>query len=195
MEALPDDQIAKIAKLHDRSPDAVDDILRGYYHKVVRKGGEVSDAARYVDDSLKAMKVTQGRGFPYGFADLQKFEEFKAKIVDALRRYDLPCDNVAVHGSSVIRKTPNDIDVAVLVDKSKFDEIVRRIRTSTEKTSIRKQLDTEASKGKIPGFLFERKPSGSSFGSEIYGSAGEMKVQVSVILKSGAFDIGPYIGF
>jgi predicted nucleotidyltransferase len=195
VEALPDDQIAKIAKLYDGSPDAVDDILRGYYHKVVKKGEDVSDAARYVDDSLKAMKVTQGRGFPYGFADLQKFEEFKAKIVAALQRYGIPHDDVAVHGSSVIRKTPNDIDVAVLVDKAKFDEIVRGIEASTDKAKILKQLRTEAPKGKIPSFLFVRKFPGSSFGSEIYGSAGKIKVQVSLIQKGGAFDIGPYIKF
>lgn len=195
VEALPDDQIAKIAKLHDMSPDAVDDILRGYYHKVVKKGGDISDTARYVDDSLKAMKVTQGRGFPYGFADLQKFAKFKGEIVAALRRYGIPYDDVAVHGSSVIRKTPNDIDVAVLVDKTKFDEIVRGIQAGTDKSSILNQLRTEAAKGKLPSFLFERKVPSSSFGTEIYGSAGKMKVQVSLIEKSGPFDIGPYIKF
>jgi hypothetical protein len=150
------------------------------------------DAA--VEHRFKGWKTVEAQGYPNGLPDRPSFEGFKTKIKAQLGEFGAPTEDIGVHGSAVSKANPGDIDVAILVDKPQFDALVAKARTF--KPGSLGRIDTMANKGILGTYFMEPPvPGGATFPQSVYGAAGPMKMQISFILKGGAFDIGPYLKF
>ena len=117
--------------------------------------------------------------------------EFK-KMSETLREGASKFGNdIAVHGSRAngTAKATSDIDVAIRVSKEKFDEIVKSRFKKPNPGSAKERTMLHAIKeGKI-----QRGELGlSGLGRKIEKQTG-IKTDLSVILKGGPFDKGPYI--
>jgi hypothetical protein len=99
-----------------------------------------------------------------------------------------------VHGSAVHKTTPGDLDVAILVDEAKFQELGERFIANAQTPKRAKDIRKALEKGKIPSYYFGP-GNGPSIGTSIYGKAGNLEVQASLIRKGSGFDLGPYLPF
>lgn len=151
-----------------------------------------TDVDAAVEERLDGWKKVNEQGFPNGFKDKAAFDSFKEKIVGELEKYGAPTDDIGVHGSAVSSLNPNDIDVGVRVDEARFDALVRKALEI--KPGSQARIDGLAEKGILPSY-FQGTVDGVTFPTAIYGAAGDMKIQVSFILKGGSFDVGPYLKF
>ena len=151
-----------------------------------------TDVDAAVEERLDGWKKVNEQGFPNGFKDKAAFDSFKEKIVGELEKYGAPTDDIGVHGSAVSNLNPNDIDVGVRVDEAQFDALVRKALEI--KPGSQARIDGLAGKGILPSY-FQGPVDGVTFPTAIYGAAGDIKIQVSFILKGGSFDVGPYLKF
>jgi hypothetical protein len=162
-----------------------------------RKAGKPEpypDLEAAVEERFKGWKLVEKRGYPNGFDDEASFKKFKDTIVTQLKKFGVPVKEVGVHGSAVSKANPKDIDVAILVEKSEFDALVADARIF--KPGSLERIDAAAGKGFLPSY-FKPPPPGAvqTLPQAVYGAAGEIKMQISFILKGGGFDIGPYLKF
>jgi hypothetical protein len=153
------------------------------------------DVDQAVRESAGTWAAVKERGYPNGFADRPQFEGFKGRIKGALDDLGLPSTEVGVHGSAVHRPNPNDIDVAVLVDRAQFDQLRQQMRGQIRVPKMLGDFDAYAKDGLLRGFYFPRKAGEPTFNQKIHGAAGERKVQVSIVLRGSEFDVGPYMMF
>jgi hypothetical protein len=188
--------------VRNNAEDAVD-ILRQLTYKA-RKTARVTgqdlappqNVGHHLTQSLQDLAVAKRRSYPYAFQDLGHFQRFGKTVRDALNRYGLRGGDVRVHGSALHKLQPNDIDVAVLVDRAEFDRLAKQfvdVAKEGGKTDLAKTIAREAANGKIPYNRFAPREAGFSFGMAVREAAGGMKVQVSLILRGGSFDVGPYM--
>jgi hypothetical protein len=145
-----------------------------------------------VESRLAGWNKVREQGFPNGFADKATFDAFKQRIVSTLEKYGAPTDDIGVHGSAVSKLGPKDIDVGIRVDQAQFNNLVERAREIKPGSLAR--IDKAAEKGILPGY-FQPTVDGMTFPTAVYGAAGDLKLQISFILKGGDFDIGPYLKF
>jgi hypothetical protein len=149
-----------------------------------------AQGARYVE------MIVRGRGYPFGFNSLARFTQFKATVRAALRDFDLPAQDIRVHGSSVASKvSPPDIDVAVIVSDAEFAEVAARVRAGIRTHRVMDQFESGLARGKIGYFVFPRIEGELSFGQRVYGSADAPDIDLSIIRAGSEFDVGPYLNF
>lgn len=189
-------QIRGVAKLVSQNPDAANGILKAYYYKFIKK--EPKEPPLPVDEFLQLRLgnylIAAKMGYPFGFSDVHAYLEFKEKILQALRKWKLPIDEICIQGGAITTNPPKDMDIAVLVDKGAFDLLYNRMKESAI-PSLRPEIDNNRAKGVIKQFHFERILGEPSFAQKIYGAAGPYKIQLSIVLRGGSFDIGPYLRF
>ena len=152
------------------------------------------DVDKATRDALGDLEKARARSFPYGFDSESQFQTFKGKVLSELEARAIPTDDVAVHGSSVHSPTPGDIDVAVLVDETQFKAILEEVETQQFSPDAEAKIAKYANDGLIRGYYFPR-IGGTTFPTSVYGAAGGLSIQVSVVLRGGGFDIGPYLHF
>lgn len=147
---------------------------------------DVDAATRSSMDELAAVRE---RGYPHGFESAEEFAEFGERVKSALGSHKIGSGTVAVHGSAMHRVDPQDIDIAVLVEKQEYDELVAVIEAETKHEAVRKKLGKEILKGKIASFYFPRVD-----GDQLVATLGDKrKIQISIVLRGSEFDIGPYM--
>jgi Domain of unknown function (DUF4157) len=201
LESASESDVKKIAaRVKSGAQDDVEDILRSYYYKAkkpARKEGTPYEAPKdvgaRVETSLDNLTTTRNRGYPYGFKDLAHYEAFTAKVKASLDKRKIPSGDVRVHGSAIHSKTPGDIDVAVIVDETTFNEIAARFKSAAKgDANATKALTGDIAKGKISSSNFypDGKP---SVAAEAAGAAGSLDTQVSLIKAGSEFDVGPYL--
>lgn len=70
--------------------------------------------------------VVSIRGFPYKFSDRDEFTRFGYELKEGLAKVGLPSGDTAVQGSALRTPRANDVDIAVFVEKSVFDDLLVR---------------------------------------------------------------------
>lgn len=155
----------------------------------------VSGAAELLDDALTVLSEVRTRGFPFGFRDSAMFARFSASVREHARRYGVAASDIRVHGSAMIRRTPGDIDVAVLVDRATFDAYVAQFRQASRYRRVTQLLEREAAAGKIPYNRWGPRGAGPDLGGAVQATVDGTRVQVSLILRGSSFDVGPYLRF
>ncbi|MGW2664658.1 hypothetical protein ACWCW7_27205 [Nocardia tengchongensis] len=68
--------------------------------------------------------IVKPRGFPYKFGDAQEFRQFSIELRSALETRGAPAEDVVIQGSSLRKPSAADIDIAVFVDRDRFDRIL-----------------------------------------------------------------------
>ncbi|MCB9745935.1 MAG: DUF4157 domain-containing protein [Alphaproteobacteria bacterium] len=200
LAACSEAELERVGELLLEHPEDAAGILQQMGIKGRKQAAEAGEtftgtpaAADALEQSLANQAQVRARGYPFGFDGLESFQRFKATLVEQLERHGLPTDHVAVHGSSVHKLDPGDVDVAVLVDQGVFDMIVVESFDASKKLKVQKEIRRLGGKGKFGVFyLPQLKP---TFGTAIHGLAGDLKIQISLVVRGGPFDIGPYLMF
>jgi hypothetical protein len=195
---LGEKEISKVAELVQKSPEAADGLLRQMLYKIRKAGRKGTtyerpqDVAKSLEESLKNYKAVTQRGYPFGFRNLKQFQKFKGTLGSALKRYKIPTKDIRIQGSAVHKTNPGDLDVAIVVGEAEFKALGKRFFDFSEKTNVRKSITKELENGKIPSYRFApgNKP---GIGESVYGEAGELNIQVSLIKRGSEFDVGPYL--
>jgi len=205
LKKLRQDEVDQLVNLIRQEPRNADDLLRQYFYKgrkVERKEGipykGTEDVGSQLKNSLDNFEAVKQRGYPYGFNNVDEFKTFQSELKSALGRYDIPIDNIGVHGSAVHKTTPGDLDVAILVDDAQFEELGKRFIAKSNKSRVATAIRKEIEQGKIPSrwFMPSSDPNvrGSTVIQSVYGKAGNLEqIQVSLIRRGSNFDIGPYL--
>jgi hypothetical protein len=205
LKKLRQDEVDQLVNLIRQEPRNADDLLRQYFYKgrkLERKQGipykGTEDVGSQLKNNLDNFEAVKQRGYPYGFNNVDEFKTFQSELKSALGRYDIPIDNIGVHGSAVHKTTPGDLDVAILVDDAQFEELGKRFIEKSNKSKVATAIRKEIEQGKIPSrwFMPSSDPSvrGSTVIQSVYGKAGNLeKIQVSLIRRGSNFDIGPYL--
>jgi hypothetical protein len=195
---LSDDETLKVAELLGDNKEVTNDLLRQYLYKMrkaERKGDAFErpkDIGEAIQSSLDNFNIVKQRGYPFGFDSIQQYQGFKENLTSALERYNIPLKDVRIQGSSVHKTSPGDIDIAILVDKAEFEALGQRFINASTKDNIKKAIPKDMGKGKISSQRFAPGEA-PSVGQSIYGQAGDLDFQTSLILKNSEFDIGPYL--
>jgi hypothetical protein len=155
-------------------------------------------------------KAIQQRGFPYLFADMKAYTDFKAEIKSLLTKYGIPVGDVKVQGSSLRTPGAKDIDMAVFVTDAEFDAMTKKLREgiisrtpdgSKIRKNLIKQLDDGIAEGRINSYLFDRIPGNTqSFNQELYPlnkylTSTDKGFDLSVMKSSGKFVLNPALNF
>jgi hypothetical protein len=195
---LNEAEITKTAELAQKSPQIVDDLLRQFLYKIQkaeRKGADFprpQDVGKVIEDSIKNYAFVKKRGYPFSFKDVNQFKDFGRTLKSALNRYKIPTNNIGIHGSSVHKSSPDDIDVAIVVDEAQFKKLGQRFIDNSTMDKIKKGILKDMEKGKISSQRFAPVQN-PTVGQALYGKAGNMKVQASLIRRGSEFDVGPYL--
>lgn len=198
-----DIELEVIEKLVRNNPGSAQDILRQFTYgaqKAGRKAGgkfkPPADVAARLTQSIDLLKQVTKRGYPYGFKSVSHFRRFSNTIKDALKKYGVNPKDVRVHGSSLHKLRPDDVDIVVLVSRAEFNKLTKQfvdVALDGGNTGLAKTIGKEAAKGKIPYNRFGPRDPGFSFGQVVRKAANGRKVQVSLVPRGGDFDIGPYM--
>jgi hypothetical protein len=201
LKKLRQDEVDQLVNLIRQEPRNADDLLRQYFYKgrkLERKQGipykGTEDVGSQLKNNLDNFEAVKQRGYPYGFNNVDEFKTFQSELKSALERYNIPIDDIRVHGSAVNKTTPGDLDVAILVDEAKFQELGNNFIENAITPKRRKEIQKAVEKGKIPSYYFgPGQP--PSVGDSMYGKAGNLALQTSLIRRGSGFDLGPYLPF
>lgn len=167
-------------------------------NEVARKNGEPEpypDLDTAVREAGERYREVVARGYPFGFESLEHFATFKSSLRTLLDEFGIPHDELAVHGSAVHKANPNDLDIAVMAGEDKWASTAEALRARTKHPKVRKSLEREIGKGKVGSFLFPRLDEGGSLMERLMQLEGLPSTQVSLVLRGGKYDIGPYLDF
>lgn len=167
-------------------------------NEVARKKGEPEpypDLDTAVREAGERYQEVVARGYPFGFESLEHFATFKSSLRTLLDEFGIPHDELAGHGSAVHKANPNDLDIAVMAGEDKWASTAEALRARTKHPKVRKSLEREIGKGKVGSFLFPRLAEGGSLMERLMQLEGLPSTQVSLVLRGGKFDIGPYLDF
>jgi hypothetical protein len=181
------------------------------------KDGEAprfSDLDAAVKEGMDSLAKANARGYPYGFKDKATFESFGKALREGVAGRSapsggipVPTENAAVQGSAVYRGSPNDIDVALLVDQKQFDKLIEqsfsnqvtkvrargidplRMTISDAETAKERTLANAVQTGIIRRDDLVPRLSGVRDNLEVVAGS---KVDLSVVRRGGQFDRGPY---
>jgi hypothetical protein len=70
--------------------------------------------------------VVKERGYPYRFESQEQFNAFKADLIAELQKFGLETGDVRIQGSSLRKPDAKDVDVAVLVDRETFQQMLEK---------------------------------------------------------------------
>ncbi len=168
-----------------------------------------------VQQGMQNLAIARKRGYPYAFSSKEQFEKVSQYIKTTIKALDIPSNgmkiplnDIAVQGSAVYRSAAHDVDIAILVTREDFEKLiiqsfpneVARIRqrnldpfkiTMSEAASAsEKTLINAISTGIIKRNVL--RPKLSKLREEL-SSMVNREVDLSVVLKGGSFDHGPYI--
>ncbi|MEJ2229489.1 MAG: hypothetical protein P8Y67_15015, partial [Alphaproteobacteria bacterium] len=202
LRGVSDADLHAVGKLQQTHPELVDDLLKQMTYKgqkIERKGGAkfegVPDALPRLQASIKNFKVVQERGYPFGFNSLAEFQKYKATVIESLKHYGIPTDNVRIQGSAVHSASPGDIDVIVSVGDGSFSALSKRFISASTQPKVAKLIGKEAAKGKIPSYRFATNPAQpKTIGQTLY-DPNKLPNQISLIRQGSEFDIGPFLNF
>lgn len=198
LEDVPQGERAEILSLINQSPERGAEILEAYYLKCIKNrpkyiakyGAEPPTVRAFVAESMGNLDTVLTRGYPYGFESKVQFEQFGRKIKSFLQDQGYPVDDIRIQGSAVINKTPGDIDVGVMVSSEKFAEIIKQsFKSPTPGSSKEKTMLHALSEGKITAG--NCRPKLSSLRRELQALLNGKKVDISIILRGGNFDVRP----
>jgi hypothetical protein len=197
---LSADETLKIGSLIQKNPEITNDLLRQYFYKM-RKADRQSaefvrpkDIGKAIEQSIENYNIVKKRGYPFGFNSIQQYREFENSLKASLKKYNITAGDIRVHGSAVHKINPGDLDVAIIVDEAQFNTLGKRFYDGSSMNKIKKSILKDMEKGKISSQRFApvMKP---TVGQSVYGKAGDLDIQVSIIKSGSEFDVGPYLSF
>jgi hypothetical protein len=170
------------------------------------------DAA--VEQGLGNLASARERGYPYGFKDKSAFEQFGKQLKVAVAAEPtpsggiaIPTGDAAIQGSAPYRPTPDDIDVALLVNQEQFDRLIEqsfakevakvRARGINPLTMTKGDAATAAERtlaNAVEKGIIKRDdvmPRLSAVRKSLKDTAGR-PVDLSIVKRGGSFDRGPY---
>ena len=197
---LNEPEIARIAESVLKSPQVADDLLRQYLYKMRKAERKAlpferpADIGKDIEQSIGNYNSVKGRGYPFGFQNIKQYQKFENSLRGALKKYNIPTENIRIHGSAVHKVNPGDLDVAIILDEAQFRTLGQRFYDSSSMNKIKKSILKDIEKGKISSQRFApvQKP---TVGQSVYGKAGELDIQISIIRSGSEFDVGPYLSF
>ncbi len=144
------------------------------------------------------------RGYPHLLSSVTEFKALGDDVVrTSLRKYGIGKGEIRLQGSSVRKLDAadvKDLDVAVLLDKGDFDDILARMKAEATGGKVKK-IDNGSGRGFLRGYDFVSIGSGAGearFVGEVRSAVSstfgrDIKVEISLVLKGGPFDLGPYL--
>ncbi len=160
-----------------------------------------------IDELLKMVGISvdvEKRDYPNPFESKQEFIDFKARVTALVRKWNLPTHDIRIQGSALRKTQPKDVDIAVMVDETTFQNLGRRMIAYTDKDTIRKSLEKGIKKGKIAASFFDRLPATRTFGQLLYetmpkkyknAEGKKVLAQLSIIQSGSELDMQPYMKF
>jgi len=179
-------------------PDEIEGLLFVSYR--VRKR---IPAAQLIQETDIWVDVKKVRKYPYKFNSASEYDIFKDDIKLQLNDYGIPNSDVRVQGSSLRRVSPDDVDIAIIIDASQMQDLRNKLLVRARKDygtasdkydKYVKILDEMIVKGKINNRQFG-KLNNKSFMQELYDRGTIPPPNISIIIKNGKFDYGPYLKF
>jgi hypothetical protein len=161
--------------------------------------------AEQLIDQSEFWKEVKQRGYPNLFQSVQEYEKFSNVIKDLAKDWDLPAGSIFTQGSSLrIRAVEEigDIDIAIMVDASDFEKLVKRFRNLATDNDIIARIGNN---GKIGGIDMKKGAGISgSFVGEFYPrfelafgkkfqAIGVPKIQISIVKAGSPIDVSPYL--
>ena len=71
------------------------------------------------------INIVLKRGYPFGFRNLKEFEQFCDILKSELSSIGLSTNDIRIQGSSLRKLKPKDLDLAVFIDDSNFNNLLR----------------------------------------------------------------------
>jgi hypothetical protein len=201
MKAVPEKDLQKVLDIIKTSPEQAGDILETYYIKciqnrekyLVKYGGEPPSVANFLAESLDNLNTVTKRGYPFGFGNKAQFEQFGGKVRTFLQKNGYPDGDLRIQGSAVIKQTPGDIDIGIMVSPEKFDDIVSKSFGKPNPGSSKEKTMSHASAmGKVTAG--DTRPKLSSLRKQLEEIVGK-EVDISIIRTGGEFDAGATLRF
>jgi hypothetical protein len=199
---LTDDQIGeavKEGKLKGLDDKTIEDII----FQGSRKGEKSAGLEDIMEQMGKAAEI-EGQGFPVIFKSMDEFNKFKTGVVkDTLKKLGLPVNDVRIQGSLARRTNIDkigDIDIGIIVNKAEFDKWadhfvslskmpkkVKALEAAKDSGIIKaSEMVFKDTEGGVMGRLYEQY-------KLIFGADAPKKMQLSIILEGGKFDLNPFI--
>lgn len=118
---------AELKQIYKKAADLGldDDIALDFIYIGSRKNKPLS-ANQVMQEMDNFKNVVSARGYPYKFNSLQDFMQFSRDVKNKLDNLDIPTNDVRVQGSAVRKANPDDLDMAIMVDDSQFDELLKK---------------------------------------------------------------------
>ncbi|WP_334126776.1 hypothetical protein [Empedobacter brevis] len=160
------------------------DDLRGFVKTGNIKEIKSVDLLKQMDNYIN---IVLKRGYPFGFKNLKEFEQFCKEIEKiVISKLEIKTFDVVIQGSSVRNVKPKDIDVGIFVDEGTFFDMVTKVfNNPLEGTAKHRGMLHAIETGKITSSYAklskDRRTLEKAFG----------KIDLSVILEKGKFDIKP----
>ncbi|MGB8699901.1 MAG: hypothetical protein WCD18_10840, partial [Thermosynechococcaceae cyanobacterium] len=201
MKAVPEKDLQKVLKIMETSPEQAGDILETYYIKCIKNrekylakyGTEPPSIADFLTESLKNLDTVMRRGYPFGFSNKAQFGQFSNKVKTFLQKNGYPDNDLRIQGSAVIKQTPGDIDIGIMVSPEKFDDIVSKSFGKPTSGSSKEKTMLHASEvGKVTAG--DTRPKLSSLRKQLEELIGK-EVDISIIRVGGEFDAGATLRF
>ncbi|MFD7846756.1 hypothetical protein ACFV4K_27960 [Nocardia sp. NPDC059764] len=208
-QLVPDAQMALARASSDdlRAVQAMLDVqgedVAGLLHQYGIKGRKsvpdfsgVDDVVSRLNESLANLAEVRTRGFPYLFDSKAHFEEAKAAVLEAAGMRGINPDDVEllVQGSSVHKPSAGDVDIALVVSVAKFDKYGLQFLRNTEKDKVRKSIQKEIPKGKLPYNRWMPRSDADNIGAVIHETlSGGQKIQISLMKEGGEYLVAPYL--
>lgn len=94
------------------------------------------------------INIVLQRGYPFGFRNLKEFEQFCDILKSELSSIGLSTNDIRIQGSSLRKLKPKDLDLAVFIDDSNFNNLLRnafegKIKLNGKIVDISKMSDNE----------------------------------------------------
>lgn len=147
--------------------------------------------------------IVKNRGYPNLFTSLQEYENYCNIIKEISKNWNLPEGSIFIQGSSLRVSDASqigDIDIAIKVNRTTFDNLVDRFYDATTSTGRQNTITAEALKGRISGgnMFFDTSGSGSFIGQirnslDFSFSQLSGKTKISIIKNTSKIDVSPYL--
>lgn len=93
---------------------------------MIYAGSREAKAIR-ADELMQQMEswiAVKNRGYPYRFEHEEQFHAFEADLIAAVKKAGLPVDDVRIQGSALRNPNARDVDIAIFMDESEFDQLL-----------------------------------------------------------------------